>query len=531
VELFFALENIDFIMTFTLRSFQQDIVNQVIESANTHNNILLQAACGAGKTVLASAFIERFHNANRKTLFIVDNTTLIDQTAVKLSVPFGLIASGYPEPNYDDYSTFIAMAQTLANRPEWLDKFWHLILVDEAHTTCWYKVVLQLIERSTKWVIGLTATPYRLSSKQYFADIFQDAVISPSFAELQDLGYLAPLDYYGIDHADFSKVKIYQGDYAQKDVARIVNTDTSILAALEAYKKHGYGKRAIAFAVNVEHAIAIRDTAIKLNISAASITGTDKKEYRQEVFEQCKQGSIKLLVSCMALTKGFDLPEIEIGLLMRPSKSLAIIEQQIGRVARIANGKDRGIIIDCVGNLEVSGFPCERIHTKESILSRSPPKQAGEAPVKTCPKCERIIRAQDRNCPYCAYLFPVKEKEVIDFSGSFSQLITATMVKQDGSEQAHREFYRQLLRQEYKSTGCTSGARKKYESKKFMLYPKPLKHWALGAIFDGDRAKFGLFCGNIKRAGRMRFRGDTPHWWIKSQVDGEFGQINLEVKA
>jgi superfamily II DNA or RNA helicase len=510
----------------TLRPFQTDIFNQVIESAKTYNNILLQASCGAGKTVLASAFIERFHNANRKTIFIVDNTTLIDQTAVKLSVPFGLIASGYPNPNYEDYNTFIAMAQTLENRPEWLDKFWHLILLDEAHETAWRKVVLGLIERSTKWVIGLTATPYRLSNKECFADIFQDAVISPSFAELQKLGYLAPLDYYGIDHADFSKIKISQGDYQVKETAKIVNNEKSIMAALDKYQELGAGKRAIAFAVNVDHAHAIVEVARRMDIAAAAITGTDKKDYRLQNFENCRIGNIKLLVSCMALTKGFDLPEIEIGLLMRPSKSLAIIEQQIGRVARIAEGKEKGIIIDCVGNLEVSGYPCERIHTKASILDRKPIKQANEAPVKTCPECSRIIRAQERNCPFCGYLFPIKPKEVFEFNGTISQLITPTMVKNDGSEQSHRDYYRQLLRAEYKSTGCTSGARKKYESQKFTAYPKPLKYWALGAVFDGDRSKYGLFCGNIKRAGTMRFRGDIPHWWIKSQVDGEFGAIN-----
>jgi superfamily II DNA or RNA helicase len=521
-------------MAFTLRPFQQKVIDEIAESARNHQNIVLCCSTGAGKTVIASALMARFATKGRKVLFLVDNITLIDQTTSKLTVPYGVIADGYQEPDYNDFSVFIASIQSLSNRTTWHDCHFDLILLDEVHTTGWYALSLKLIERSTKWVIGLTATPYRLSNKQCFADIFQDAVISPSFAELQKLGYLAPLDYYGIDHADFSKIKISQGDYQIKETAKIVNNEKAIMAALNKYQELGAGKRAIAFAVNVEHAIAITEVANRLGIEAKSITGTDKKDYRLQNFENCRIGNIKLLVSCMALTKGFDLPEIEIGLLMRPSKSLAIIEQQIGRVARIANGKERGIIIDCVGNLEVSGYPCERIHTKESILSRKPLKQAGEAPVKTCPECSRIIRAQERNCPYCAYLFPIKEKEVIDFSGSFSQLITATMVKNDGSEQAHREFYRQLLRAEYKSTGCTSGAYKKYLSKKFEAFPKPLKHWALGAIFGGDRSKYGLFCGNIKRAGTMRFRGDIPHWWIKSQVDGEFGNIEnnkLQVKA
>ena len=519
----------------TLRPFQEDIINQVIHSANTlkNQNILIQAATGSGKTVIASALMARFATKGRKVLFLVDNVTLIDQTASKLTVPYGVIADGYQEPNYNDFSVFIASIQSLANRTTWHDLHFDLILLDEVHTTGWYALSLKLIERSTKWVIGLTATPYRLSNKQCFADIFQDAIISPSFGELIKLGYLAPLDYYGIDHADFSKVKISQGDYQIKELTKIVNNEKAILAALNKYQELGASKRAIAFAVNVEHAIAITEVANRLGITAKSITGSDKKEYRVEVFEKCKRGEIKLLVSCMALTKGFDLPEIEVGLLMRPSKSLAIIEQQIGRVARIALNKERGIIIDCVGNLEVSGFPCERIHTKESILSRKPLKQAGEAPVKTCPECERIIRAQERNCPYCDYLFPIKEKEVIDFSGTISQLITATMVKNDGSEKAHREFYRQLLRREYAKTGCTSGAYVKYTNNRFETFPKPLKHWALGAIFNGDCSKYKLFSNNVYRAGKMRFRNGTPSWWIKSQIEGEFGIVEnkLEVKC
>jgi superfamily II DNA or RNA helicase len=514
---------------YKLRPFQSALIDQVISSAANHKNILIQASTGAGKTVIASALIERFVKKKRKVLFLVDNITLIDQTASKLTVPYGVIANGYPDTDYNSFDVFIASLQSLANRTTWHDCHWDLILLDECHETAWRQISLQLIERTSKWVIGLTATPYRLSSRQCFADVFTDAVISPSFAELQDLGYLTPLEYFGIDHADFSKVKISQGDYVQKEITKIINNEASILAALEAYKKYGYGKRAIAFAVNVEHAIAIRDTAIRLNISAASITGTDKKECRQEVFERCRQGGIKLLVSCMALTKGFDLPEIEIGLLMRPSKSLAIIEQQIGRVARVCNGKTKGIIIDCVGNLEVSGFPCERVHTKESILSRKPPKEAGDAPVKTCPECSRIIRAQERNCPYCGYLFPIKEKEVIEFSGTISQLITASMVKRDGSEAAHREFYRQLLRKEYKSSGCTSGAYTKYTNNRFEAFPKPLKHWGLGAIFGGDRTKYDLFYKTVRSGAYVRFRGNPPSWLIKQMVDLEFGTTNVAI--
>jgi len=266
-------------MEIKLRPFQEQIINQVIHSANTlkNQNILIQAATGSGKTVIASAIMARFATKGRKVLFLVDNITLIDQTASKLTVPYGVIADGYQEPDYNDFSVFIASIQSLSNRTAWHDCHFDLILLDEVHTTGWYALSLKLIERSTKWVIVLTATPYRLSSKQCFADIFQDAVISPSFAELQKLGYLAPLDYYGIDHADFSEVKISQGDYQVKETAKIVNNEKAIMAALSKYQELGAGKRAIAFAVNVEHALAIVEVARRMDIAAASITGTDKK--------------------------------------------------------------------------------------------------------------------------------------------------------------------------------------------------------------------------------------------------------------
>lgn len=510
-------------MNFTLRPFQQHIINQVAESARTHQNIVIIASCGAGKTVIASALIDNFitKNKNRKILFLVDNRTLIEQTASKLTQSYGVIADKYQEPLYEQHSVFIAMVQTLRTRERWLNLHWDLILIDECHLTTWYSVTMELVRRSTKWVIGLTATPYRLSSKQCFADVFQDTVVSPSFAELQDMGFLAKLEYYGLEHEDFSQVKIAQGDYATGAISKIVNTERTILKALDKYKELAHGKRAIAFSVDVNHAKHICAIANREGIPAALITGETKQ--RDLIFDSCRRGEILLLVSCMCLTKGFDLPEIEVGLLMRPSKSLAIIEQQVGRVARIANDKHKGIIIDCVGNLEVSGYPCDRVHTKESVLSRKPLKEAGDAPVKTCPECSRIIRAQLMVCPYCTYNFPPKKKELVEFTGNFDRLITAREVKADGSEAIHREYFRQLIRKHYKNTGCTSGAITEYKQKGFEAYPSHNASWGLGAIFGGDQSKRAIFIATVKRGVQLRFRGNPPSWIVPSMIKLEWG--------
>jgi hypothetical protein len=106
---------------------------------------------------------------------------------------------------------------------------------------------------------------------------------------------------------------------------------------------------------------------------------------------------------------------------------------------------------------------------------------------------------------------------------TFSKLITAREVKSIGTEEIHREYFRQLLRSEYANSRCTTGAYTKYADRKFVKYPKPPKHWGIGAIFDGDRAKYKLFCDTVKSGARVRFRGEIPHWAIANMIETEWG--------
>ena len=512
---------------YCLRPFQQKVIDEVIESARTNQNIVIQAMTGAGKTVIACTLIKRFDSKNRKVIFFVDRIALTSQTIEALGgIKYGVIASGYPEPNYDDCNVFIAMLQTFENRPEWHDKHWDLIMLDECHDTAFRTLPLKLIEKSTKWVIGLTATPYRLSKKEFFADIFTDAIVAPSFAELQDLGYLARLEYYPVSHADFSQVKIIANEYSQEEVSKIVNTEKTIRECLNAYLKYGENKRAIAFGSTVDHALEICRVANEMGIVSEMVVGGTKD--RNAIYKRCEQGQTQMLVTCDALSKGFNLPAIKSVLLMAPTLSVARIEQRIGRAARPYNN-ETAIVFDCVGCLDTSGLPCERIHTKESILSRQPIREAGEAPVKTCPECNRIIGAYHSVCPFCAYNFPKRVQEVVQMDRTFSKLITAREVKLIGTEEIHREYFRQLLRKEYEKSRCTTGAYTKYKERKFEAFPTPRKEWGIGAIFNGDRAKFKQFCDTVKSGARVRFRGESPQWMINNMIETEWGRIPVAI--
>lgn len=131
---------------------------------------------------------------------------------------------------------------------------------------------------------------------------------------------------------------------------------------------------------------------------------------RERIFSQLHNLEIELISSCMALGTGFDLPSASVALLMRPTLSVGLHEQQIGRVARIAEGKTCGIVIDAAGNVKRHGFPCDKVHTKESVLAPAKPQTSGDAPVKVCPECDAIARLSDKVCPACGYEFVSEEK-------------------------------------------------------------------------------------------------------------------------
>jgi superfamily II DNA or RNA helicase len=516
-------------MTYTLRPFQQKIIDDIIESAKKHQNIVLVSNTGSGKTVIASALIKRFDSKNRKVIFFVDRIALTSQTIEALGdIKYGVIASGYPNPNYDDCNVFIAMLQTFEGRTEWHDKHWDLQMYDECHDSCYRSLSLKLIESSTKWVIGLTATPYRLSKKEFFADIFTDAIVAPSFAELQDLGYLARIEYYPVSHADFSQVKIIANEYAQNEVSKLVNTEATIKECLNAYIKHGENKRAIAFGSTVDHAKEICRVANSLGIPTELVVGETKE--REAIFKRCEDGLIQMLVTCDALSKGFNLPAIKSVLLMAPTLSKSRILQRVGRGARPYNN-ETCIVFDCVGCLDnLPALPCEIVHTKESILARTPLKEAGEAPIKTCPECNRIIGAYHSVCPFCFYVFPKKKVEIVEMERRWDRLITAREVKADGREDIHREYYRQLLRKDYEKTRCTTGAYTKYKERNFTAFPLPKPQWGIGAIFDGDRSRFDLFCRTVRSGARVRFGENIPSWIVPKMIETEWGRQPAVVK-
>jgi len=523
---------------YKLRPDQQKAVNEIILGFKEYRSQVFVGGCGIGKSVIGADLLHRSAQKNRKSIFLVDNNSILEgmvKTLTFAGLDYGLI-SATSEPNYDDYTVFLGSFQTLESRPHWLLKNFGFIILDEAHETAWRQGYSTLLEHNPNaYRLLLTATPWRLSKLEWFRDKVTNAVIGESTQNLIKMGALVDYEFYSLERStDWSKIPKQNGEFQNKAVSVIVNSDRVINGILDKALHLMQDKLSIAFCQNVDHTINAARVANERGIKSAIFTGSTSKDERKEILRKMEYGDIQILFSCKSLQKGFDFPAIECGLDMAPTTSMSNAMQRIGRVGRASQGKTKGIYIDCVANLDrliefLGCFPQEYVHTKESVLAATP-YTVGDPPVKVCPQCDRIIRIFNPTCPYCQYDFPKFQKELVELAGEFTQILSPKRLKELNNPDLYKEHFRKLIRKSYEKTGCPSGAWTEYQKAKFPKpYDRPKKEWGKGAIFGGDMTKVHLFRQSVVRFAHMIKKTDS--WFIESQVELEFGKIEKPAKV
>ncbi|MEL6250124.1 MAG: helicase-related protein, partial [Cyanobacteria bacterium J06627_15] len=163
-------------------------------------------------------------------------------------------------------------------------------------------------------------------------------------------------------------------------------------------------KRTIAFCVDVEHARHVAEAFRKEGITADTVDGSTPIKDRKEMYEALGAGELTVLTSCNVISIGFDEPSVEVGLMLRPTKSSALHFQQLGRVMRISpqTGKEYGIILDQAGNLQRLGFP-EDVQEYTLPTRKQSSGGGGPTPTKPCPACGRIVYSFIVKCPDCGH--------------------------------------------------------------------------------------------------------------------------------
>ncbi|MAL97177.1 MAG: hypothetical protein CL583_01885 [Alteromonadaceae bacterium] len=330
-------------MTQTLRPYQTAALNQLRQGIKQgYTAQILMSPTGSGKTTLASAMKQGASAKGKKAFFIVDSLELVDQAAARFLADGMWVGVIQGDHYMTDYAAPIQVAtiQTLRRRwrqmPDALRP--DLLIIDEAHVLhSAHEQIITWCKENNVPVIGLSATPFRKG----LGKIFDRLVVTVTTAELMNDGYLCKARCYAPYIPDLTGVKTNsKGDWDTDALAEVMGESGLMGDVVENWLKLAEGRQTIVFASNVAHSRALCDQFQKVGIAAAHVDGYETdKELRTGTINQFRRGEIKVLCNVAVLTKGFDAPETSCIVMARPTKSLMLHIQMMGRGLRTAEGK------------------------------------------------------------------------------------------------------------------------------------------------------------------------------------------------
>jgi len=197
-------------------------------------------------------------------------------------------------------------------------------------------------------LIGVTATPNRADG-QGLAAVFQTLAFSYAIKDAIRDGWLVPIVPWSIEtKTSLDKVRTTAGEFNQKDLADAVNNPRRNQMAVQAWKEYAAGRSTLAFAVDLKHVDDMIEAFTLAGVGAMGVSGETPREQRREILASFSRGDFPVLVNCMVLTEGTDLPRTSCILNLRPTKSASLFEQIVGRGLRTFDGKEDCIMIDLV---------------------------------------------------------------------------------------------------------------------------------------------------------------------------------------
>ena len=398
-----------------LRDYQKKGKSMLYESIrNGARKICWVFPTGAGKSTIASSVVKDAILKKRKVLFVVHSKELVlqfkDRLKTQFGVSSGVIMAGHKSEPYD---VQVASLQTLVRRPM---PEAHIVIIDECHrakSASYLKIVEHYSDRI---IIGLTATPFRMDGKP-LGDIFEEIVHPIKIQELVARGKLVPTEaHVPKDEVDMSNVKTIAGDFAKDEMYARFNDKRILNGIVKNYKSIANGKKAIVFCCNVAHSKQIKESFEMEGIKCGQVDGTTSKVQREVNVEMFRVGQIKVLCNVGVYCEGFDIPDCEVVILGRATKSLGLYVQMVGRGLRPAEGKKKCIVIDHGGNVLRHGF----VEDYDSIEFDLNEKRKSK--VMTPRKCKNCgVGAMRRInammvCSCCSYSVDVSREDKVKFS-------------------------------------------------------------------------------------------------------------------
>jgi len=420
--------------TRTPRPYQTRAVADLRETMRRHRRVLLQLPTGGGKTFIATTVAKGAASKGKRVTFLVHRAELLDQTSATFAdetIAHGLIRAGEPTP---DRPVLVAMVQTLARRLHRVPAP-DLLFVDEAHHAVagqWRRITEAWPDA---WCIGLTATPCRLDGRG-LRDVFEAMVQGPTTSDLIAQGYLSPYRAFAPSIVDLSGCRTRAGDFVTSDIAAAMGQPTVVGDIVGHYRRLSAGKRAIVFASSLDHSRTLVQAFQDAGIPAAHLDGETPADERRDTLRRFATGDILALSNVSLYGEGFDLPAVETVILARPTKSLALHLQQIGRALRPAPDKTHALILNHAGNLSRHGLPDEPREWSLDGIDVRAEKTAAEGPlVRQCPECYVIHRPASA-CPACGYSHIPESRPVLETAGELYEVTAETLPRRQSDCQS-----------------------------------------------------------------------------------------------
>lgn len=393
-----------------LRPYQTDLENGVRQAYREgYRSPCIVLPCGGGKSVIIADIAKQTTAKGNRVLFLVHRRELCDQ-----------IRNTFTRWGVNMRLCDIMMVQTAARR---LGKIPEpkLIITDENHHCLanTYRKIYDYFPDCRR--VGVTATPVRLNGDG-LGDVNDKLIIGVSTKWLIANNCLAPYDYYAPSIVDLSGAKISRGEFDTSSVEKLVLKKAVFGDVVSYYKKLADGKQAICYCTSIRHSIEMAAAFCSAGIEAEHIDGSTPKAERDEIVRKFKNGALDILCNVDLISEGFDVPDCECAILLRPTQSLTLYIQQAMRCMRYRPGK-RAIIIDHVGNYARHGLPDDDRQwtlAKKDHSQKMEKSEADDDTVTQCPTCFLTFHTRDENgdivriCPYCGAEIPVKERKEIE---------------------------------------------------------------------------------------------------------------------
>lgn len=393
-----------------LRDYQIKAVEKCFQS---HTNTVIACPTGSGKTAILGGICQHIINKDSEAkILVVSHIQEILKQDFEALTNFisgdilGLYSAGIGF-RYVNQIT-VAGVQSCYNKGLFNDC--SHIIIDEAHLiplegNGMYRTLLKDFSGR---VIGLTATPFRLGKgyiygeDRIFKNLCYDLTKLDNFNKLISDGWLSNIYSYDTTATlDTSGLKTIAGDFSIKDMTDKFNRSKITRKCIkELLKVSGDYKKILVFCIDIKHSEDVSSMMNQYNIKTKPVHS--KMKNRDVIIEELRTGEIKAISNVDVLTTGFDDPEIDLIVMLRPTKSPVIHVQTIGRGLRIADGKKHCMVMDFAGNTK-------RLGPINDIVPYVAKKGVQGAPItKTCPMCRSICHPTVRVCPICGHKFQFK---------------------------------------------------------------------------------------------------------------------------